>query len=83
MAWKGASNIDEGFVVDLRRLNMIEIVPSEHTAKLGPGSTWQSVYKEMVPYNLTVAGARISEVGVGGFLAGGKSYPVQTFYIYS
>lgn len=72
MTWKGASNIDDGFVVDLRGLNKIEILPSEHTAKLGPGSTWQTVYKEMEPYNLTVAGARISDVGVGGFLAGGK-----------
>lgn len=72
MTWKGASNIDDGFVLDLRGLNIVEILPSEGTAKLGPGSTWQTVYKEMVPYNLTVAGARISGVGVGGFLAGGN-----------
>lgn len=80
MTWKGASNIDDGFVVDLRGLNMIEILPSEHTAKLGPGSTWQDVYKKMAPYNATVAGARISEVGVGGFLAGGKLYSSHTVH---
>lgn len=39
---------------------------------LGPGSKWIDVYKAMDAHNLTVPGARMSDVGVGGFLAGGE-----------
>jgi FAD/FMN-containing dehydrogenase len=71
MCWRGLSNIDGGFVIDLRALNQIDISPGDQTVKLGPGSTWINVYAAMEPYNLTTTGGRISSVGVGGFLLGG------------
>lgn len=72
MCWKGSSNIDGGFLIDLKALDQIEISPGDYTVKLGPGSTWINVYAALEPYNLTTAGGRISPVGVGGFLLGGK-----------
>jgi FAD/FMN-containing dehydrogenase len=72
MAWKGSSNINEGFLIDLRALDHIDISPEDLTVRLGPGATWINVYAAMEPYNLTMAGGRISSVGVGGFLLGGK-----------
>ncbi|EHK51139.1 hypothetical protein TRIATDRAFT_269378 [Trichoderma atroviride IMI 206040] len=74
MAWAEASNTDDGFVFDLRDMNRIYISVERQTVSLGPGSKWISVYKAMDAHNLTVPGARMSDVGVGGFLAGG-GYP--------
>lgn len=73
MAWKGSSNIDNGFVFDLRGLDKINISLSEQSVELGPGSPWTNVYAAMSQYNVTVTGARINAVGVGGFLTGGRS----------
>ncbi|KAM0512814.1 hypothetical protein ACHAPE_008447 [Trichoderma viride] len=74
MAWAEASNTGDGFVFDLRDMNAIDISVEHQTVSLGPGSKWISVYKAMDARNLTVPGARMSDVGVGGFLAGG-GYP--------
>ncbi|KAJ8091406.1 hypothetical protein PM082_015124 [Marasmius tenuissimus] len=71
MSWKGSSNIDGGFVIDLRGMTQIDISVEDQAVKLGPGSLWQEVYKVMAPYNVSTAGGRINAVGVGGFLLGG------------
>lgn len=73
MSWKGSSSIDDGFVLDLRDLNQIDISIADQSVKLGPGSTWKEVYAAMKPYNITTTGGRINDVGVGGFLLGGKT----------
>ncbi|KAL7941262.1 hypothetical protein V8C42DRAFT_335237 [Trichoderma barbatum] len=71
MCWKGSSNIEGGFLIDLRALNSINIVHERQIVELGPGATWINVYAAMEPYNISTAGGRISGVGVGGFLLGG------------
>lgn len=72
MSWKGSSSIDSGFVIDLRDMNRVDVFPQDQKVVLGPGSVWQHVYSTLAPYNLTVVGGRINEIGVGGFLAGGR-----------
>jgi FAD/FMN-containing dehydrogenase len=72
MSWKGSSNIEDHFVLDMRAMNEITVKVDEGYARLGPGSTWGEVYEAMTPYNVTVPGGRISQVGVGGFLLAGK-----------
>ncbi|ESK86560.1 fad binding domain-containing protein [Moniliophthora roreri MCA 2997] len=71
MPWVGASNIDGGFVIDLGKINQIDVVEDDKSLKLGPGSTWKQAYSVLEPYNLTTVGARVANVGVGGFLMGG------------
>ncbi|KAG7087480.1 hypothetical protein E1B28_013443 [Marasmius oreades] len=71
MSWKGSSNIDGGFVIDLRGMNQIDVSPEDQMVKLGPGPLWQEVYKVMAPYNVSAIGGRINAVGIGGFLLGG------------
>ena len=83
MSWKGSSNIDGGFVIDLRGMNQIDISVEDQTVKLGPGSLWQEVYKVMTPYNVSTAGGRINAVGVGGFLLGGGSLCTHTTVVLS
>lgn len=69
----GAANIDGGVTIDLRSLDLFELSADRKTASVGGGSIWsEDVYPNLVPHNLTVAGGRITGVGVGGFLTGGK-----------
>ncbi|RFU81520.1 fad binding domain-containing [Trichoderma arundinaceum] len=71
MAWPESSNTGDGFLFDLRDLNQIDISLKDQTISLGPGSKWTSVYAAMSVHNVTTAGARVNDVGVGGFLLGG------------
>ena len=69
----GAANIDGGVTMDLRSLNSFELSADQKTASVGGGSIWsENVYPNLVPHNLTAAGGRITGVGVGGFVTGGK-----------
>lgn len=43
MCWKGSSNIDAGFLIDLGALNKINILHERQTVELGPGATWINV----------------------------------------
>lgn len=69
----GAANIDGGVTIDLRSLDSFELSADQRTASVGGGSVWsENVYPNLEPHNLTVAGGRITGVGVGGFVTGGK-----------
>ena len=68
-------------MVDLKELKGVELVEEENedgkggtelVARVGPGMKWIDVYDILEPQGLTVAGARSSNVGVGGFILGGK-----------
>ena len=41
------------------------------TVDIGSGLTWDEVYAQLEPYNVTVVGARATGVGVAGLLLGG------------
>ncbi|KAL4974751.1 hypothetical protein BDW66DRAFT_81006 [Aspergillus desertorum] len=71
----GASNIHNGITIDLRGLNAIRLNNDRKTASVGVGATWGEVYAHLDPLNLSVAGGRAAQVGVGGLtLGGGISY---------
>ena len=67
----GFSNIDGGLTIDLAPLNDIQLTDESETVWIGPGARWSDVYRNLEPERLTVAGARVSHVGVGGFVLGG------------
>lgn len=69
----GFSNIDSGVTIDLSSLEQVQVTDEDGTAAvwIGPGARWGDVYRSLEPEKLTVAGARISDVGVGGFVLGG------------
>lgn len=70
---EGSSNAESGVTIDLIRLQNVEIAEDRNSVKIGAGATWLDVYSKLDPYRLTVAGGRVSMVGVGGFLLGGES----------
>jgi FAD/FMN-containing dehydrogenase len=68
----GASNVHNGLVVDLSKLNKIEVSEDESTAFVGAGNRWQDVYLNLQERGLLVVGGRVASAGVGGFTLGGK-----------
>lgn len=68
-----AANMDGGVTVDLRSLNSFKLSPDKKTVSIGGGSVWSdTVYPNLDRHNLTAPGGRITGVGVGGFVTGGK-----------
>ncbi|KAH6655956.1 putative FAD-binding oxidoreductase [Truncatella angustata] len=71
----GAANIDNGVLIDLADLNGITYDAASSTVVVGTGNRWNAVYTALDPYNVTVVGGRVVDVGVGGFLLqSGLSY---------
>ncbi|KAF7586372.1 hypothetical protein BBP40_009018 [Aspergillus hancockii] len=67
----GASNIPHGITLDLRGLDTINVSDDRTTVSIGAGATWGQVYATLDPLNLSVAGGRAAQVGVGGLTTGG------------
>ena len=69
---RGWSNTDtNGLLIDLFRLDSIEISEDKQLAKVGPGNRWLPVYQAFSGTGVTVLGGRTPDVGVGGVLLGG------------
>jgi FAD/FMN-containing dehydrogenase len=69
---KGYGSVgNEGVVLDLSALNEISVFEEEGVVSIGPGATWEAVYTQLEKHKLTVAGGRVSDVGVGGLVLGG------------
>ncbi|CAJ2510340.1 Uu.00g050430.m01.CDS01 [Anthostomella pinea] len=70
------ANIDEGGVlIDMSNFNTVEYHANSSVAVVGSGLRWGEVYTQLDPYNVTVVGGRILDVGVGGLILGsGLSY---------
>ncbi|KAH8811174.1 hypothetical protein F5884DRAFT_854534 [Xylogone sp. PMI_703] len=70
-SFAGTSSVHGGLVIDLSRLNSIELFEDESTVLIGTGSRWRDVYLYLEERGLTTVGARDGSVGVGGFTLGG------------
>lgn len=62
-AWAGAANIADGVVIDLRRLDAIELSADQSTVSVGVGASWDMVYARLDPLGLSVNGGRAAGVG--------------------
>lgn len=72
MAHAGASNVQDGVTIDLSRLTRFSLKADRSSITLGSGLRWGQVYAKLAPYGLAVPGGRSSDVGVGGYLLGGR-----------
>lgn len=70
-SWAGASNIAGGVTLDLRGLDSIDVIEDGKTVQVGPGASWDAVYRKLDPLGRSVAGGRVAGVGVGGLTLGG------------
>ncbi|KAH7337971.1 hypothetical protein B0J17DRAFT_717656 [Rhizoctonia solani] len=66
--WAGTNS---GVLISLSKLTTVEVSGDKQSVVVGAGNRWGDVYDKTGPHNVTVAGGRISKVGVSGFLLGG------------
>jgi FAD/FMN-containing dehydrogenase len=61
-----------GMVIDLRRLDHVEILDTERRlVRVGGGATWGRVAEALAPYRWAITAGDTSDVGVGGLTLGG------------
>lgn len=70
-AFAGASNIEDGITVSLRRLNKITLAEDKKTVTVQPGLQSNEVYQALAEHDLAIVSGRIADMGVGGFTLGG------------
>lgn len=58
-------------VLDLRRINRIDVEPDTKTVKVGSGATIGELYDALIPYGLTLPAGTYRHVGLGGHVLGG------------
>ena len=61
-----------GLLVDLYLLKSLKLSDDKNIISIGPGNRWSDVYRYLNGTGVSVAGARVPEVGVSGQLLGGK-----------
>ena len=69
----GASSIDGGMVVDMRRMNTVQVDPGAKTATVAGGATWSDFDRATQEHGLATTGGRVSSTGVAGLTLGGGS----------
>jgi FAD/FMN-containing dehydrogenase len=68
----GHSTNDGGVVLDLRHLAGTEVLDKERRlVRVGAGSTWASVARDLAPYGWGLTSGDTTTVGVGGLTLGG------------
>lgn len=70
MTAPGFANTNGGVLIDMSRFNDVKYIAEDNVAVIGTGLRWGEVYPELDQYNVTVVGARVLGVGVGGFMLG-------------
>ncbi|MGW2017576.1 FAD-binding oxidoreductase [Streptomyces sp. NPDC001927] len=69
----GTCVVDDGLVVDLRRMHAVVADPEHLTARVEGGATMSHLDHATQPFHLATTGGRVSTTGVGGFTLGGGS----------
>ena len=68
----GRSTNDGGIVIDLSRLNTIEILdPATRRVRIGPGARWADVAAFLTPHGWALTSGDYGGVGVGGLASSG------------
>lgn len=67
----GLGTVDNGLVIDLRRMKGIRVDPAKCTVQVQGGCTWGDVDHATHPFGLATPSGFISSTGVGGLTLGG------------
>jgi FAD/FMN-containing dehydrogenase len=76
----GAGLTDGGLVVDMRRMNAVEVDPQARIARVGGGATWSDFDRAAQEHGLMTTGGRVSTTGVAGLTLGGGSTWLERKY---
>ncbi len=67
----GFGTLDDGLVIDLSKMNNVQVDPNKKVACVGGGATWGDTDHATYPFGLAAPGGIISTTGVGGLTLGG------------
>ena len=67
----GHGLVDDGLVVDLRRMRAVAVDPLRRRASVSGGATWEDVDPATQAHGLAVTGGTFVDTGVGGLTLGG------------
>lgn len=71
----GFASIDDGVLIETSLLNEVTLSKDRKTVVVGVGARWHDVSSKLDDLGLAIVGGRNSNVGVGGLILGGTSYP--------
>jgi FAD/FMN-containing dehydrogenase len=66
------ASVDGGPLISTKNLNQVVLDSTSETVLVGPGNRWEDVLELLDGSGYTVVGGRIGNVGVGGYILGGK-----------
>jgi FAD/FMN-containing dehydrogenase len=69
----GAGLVEDGVVIDMRRMNSLVVDPVSRIATVAGGATWGDFDAATQPHSLAATGGRVSTTGVAGLTLGGGS----------
>jgi FAD/FMN-containing dehydrogenase len=67
----GHSLVENGLVIDMRRIASIAVDPTARTVRVGGGALWGPVDKAAQVHGLATTGGRVTTTGVAGYTLGG------------
>jgi FAD/FMN-containing dehydrogenase len=76
----GYSTIEDGLLLDLRPMKVIDVDPSTRTVRVGPGVTWGELDAATQAHGLATTGGRMTTTGVAGFVLGSGSGWLERTY---
>ncbi|EAT86611.1 hypothetical protein HBH56_154860 [Parastagonospora nodorum] len=74
------SSLSDGPIISTRNFNEVAYDKQTNTVRVGSGNRWGRVVETLEPLGVTVAGGRVGNVGVGGYLLGGGLGFLSTQY---
>lgn len=70
---KGWASIDQtGILIDMVNFNLIQLNTEKSVLSVGPGNRFGAVYKALNGTGRTIVGGRVTDVGISGYMLGGK-----------
>lgn len=66
------ASVSDGPLISTKSLNEVILDKTKGTVRVGPGNRWDDVSAALDGTGYTVIGGRIGNVGVGGYMLGGK-----------
>ncbi len=76
----GLALVDDGLVIDLSKMNSVQVDPEARTVRVGGGAVWREVDQATHAFGMATPSGVIGSTGVGGLtLGGGHGYLTRKY----